>query len=271
MMKKTWKHMFALALTVVLTAGSTLCASAEEYSSGDDWNVTYTGSKVESNFSSDSIAEAMSKIESGDSTTFKVTLKNADSNSTNWYMANEVLATLENSRSASGAAYTYTLTYTNPSGADTVLFTSDRVGGEKSTGVNNGLKEATESLSGFFYLDTLDAGQTAKVTLKVTLNGETTGNRYQDTMARIQMKFGVEKVKKVAARNSLTTTETTNTTTVTTLTPGSQATTLKPIQTGDHSAILLWSLLAMGSGILILIIAIWRFRKERSERGQMQS
>jgi hypothetical protein len=270
-MKKTWNKMFALALTVILTAGSTLCVNAQEQEGGDSWNVTYTGSKVESNFSSENIAESMSNMQGGDTVTFNVAMKNADSNSTNWYMANEVLATLENSKSANSAAYTYTLTYTNPSGKDTVLFTSDRVGGEKSTGVNNGLKEATESLSGFFYLDTLSAGQSADVTLKVTLNGETVGNAYQDTMAKIQMKFGVEKVKKVTARNSLTTTETNNTTTVTTLTPGSQATTLKPIQTGDHSAILLWSLLAMGSGILILFIAIWRFKKERSERGQMQS
>jgi hypothetical protein len=271
MMKKAWKHMFALALTVVLTAGSTLCASAEEYSGGDNWSVTYTGSNVESNFSSDSIAESMNKMQCGDVVTFKVAIKNADTNSTNWYMANEVLATLEDSKSANSAAYTYTLTYIDPSGKETVLFTSDRVGGEKSTGVNNGLKEATESLSGFFYLDTLEAGQSAKITLVVKLNGETLTNDYQDTMARIQMKFGVEKVKKVAARNSLTTTETTNTTTVTTLTPGSQATTLKPIQTGDHSAILLWSVLALGSGLLILFLAIWRFRKERRERGQMQS
>jgi hypothetical protein len=87
------------------------------------------------------------------------------------------------------------------------------------------------------------------------------------------MNFAVDKVQKVAARTSNTTSEstTTNTVNTVTLTPGTQAQPLKPIQTGDHSQILLWSLLALASGLLILFVAIWRFKKERQERGQMQA
>ena len=55
-----------------------------------------------------------------------------------------------------------------------------------------GLKEATANLEDYFYIDTLDINQTGTVRLTVSLDGETQGNDYQDTFAKLQMRFAVE-------------------------------------------------------------------------------
>ncbi len=85
------------------------------------------------------------------------------------------------------------MTYYDPSGAEVVLYDSETVGGEGTSYVGKGLEQATDSLDDFFYLDRLDAGKAGSVHLKVILDGETQGNGYQDTLARLQMNFAVEK------------------------------------------------------------------------------
>lgn len=59
---------------------------------------------------------------------------------------------------ANGGAYAYRLAYTNSLGEETVLYSSENVGGEKNTEAGEGLREATDSLDEFFYLDRLEAG-----------------------------------------------------------------------------------------------------------------
>ena len=56
------------------------------------------------------------------------------------------------------------------------------------------LHDATDALSDddFLYLDTLSKGDSATVTLHVALDGETEGNAYFDTLARIKLAFAVE-------------------------------------------------------------------------------
>lgn len=57
-----------------------------------------------------------------------------------------------------------------------------------------GLHEATKELGrSFFLVDTLSQGQTGRVELTVTLEGETQGNDYQDTLADLTMEFAVER------------------------------------------------------------------------------
>ena len=68
----------------------------------------------------------------------------------------------------------------------------ERHGGEHKAGQREGLREATSNLEDYFYLDTLSTNQSAKITLKVALDGETQGNDYQDTLANLMMKFAVE-------------------------------------------------------------------------------
>ena len=86
------------------------------------------------------------------------------------------------------------MTYRNGAGEEATLYSSENVGGDGKGGLpEQGLHEATDSLEDFFYLDTLDAGGEGLITLKVCLDGETQGNAYQDTMAKLQMNFAVEK------------------------------------------------------------------------------
>lgn len=68
-------------------------------------------------------------------------------------------------------------------------------GKEVSLSNNNvGLHEATKELERqFFLVDTLSKGQTGKVELTVTLEGETQGNDYQNTLADLTMEFAVER------------------------------------------------------------------------------
>ena len=59
---------------------------------------------------------------------------NEDKEKTDWYMTNEVLKSLEDSVSvAEGGAYTYILTYKDAAGTETVLYSSEVVGGEEDT------------------------------------------------------------------------------------------------------------------------------------------
>ena len=96
-------------------------------------------------------------------------------------------------------------------------------------------------MENYFYLDRLESGQSGSVSLYVQLEGETQGNDYQDTLARLQMNFAVEKVetKKV----------------------------IENVKTGDTSQIMLFSGLALVSGLVLLIFAMMSMKKYRNEKG----
>ena len=100
----------------------------------------------------------------------------------------DLVKTLEENSDASGSAYEYRLTYTNPSGQVSTLYDSEVVGGDEG----NGLADATNALEDYIGLGQLSKGQTAKVELRVALDGETEGNAYFDTLARLKLKFAVE-------------------------------------------------------------------------------
>ena len=44
----------------------------------------------------------------------------------------------------------------------------------------------------YFYLDNLSRGQGGQIVLKIALDGETQGNRYQDRVADLRMNFAVQ-------------------------------------------------------------------------------
>lgn len=189
-MKRTICGIFGAGL---LFAALATPAAAESYTGGSDWNVQFTGQQMVSNFKSSDMDEAIYALQPGDSVLFTLALKNTGSYTTDWYMTNKVLSSLEDSQSvANGGAYTYVLTYTNPLGVQQVLYSSDSVGGEKSTAAGEGLHEATDSLKDYFFLDQLAGGESGKIALQVALEGETQGNAYQDTLAALQMNFAVE-------------------------------------------------------------------------------
>lgn len=188
------KKLLSLLLTAALACALALPAAAEHYTGADDWVVAFNGKGMESNFKSSVFDDAMTALQPGDSVTLNVQLKNTTADDvTDWYMTNEVLRSLEESQQvARSGGYTYELTYTGPGGEKATLFSSEAIGGEKDQQAGLGLHEATDSLEDFFYLDQLLPGQSASVSLEVSLDGETQGNAYQDTLAQLQMNFATE-------------------------------------------------------------------------------
>ena len=174
----------ALAFAVLPVA-----AMAESIPHPGNWRVTYTSDgKMTDNYSASAYVDAVSGLQPGDDITFAITLSHENDSKADWYIANDVVKTLEENSEASGSAYEYRLTYTNPSGQVSTLYDSEVVGGDEG----NGLADATNALEDYIGLGQLTKGQTAKVELRVALDGETEGNAYFDTLARLKLKFAVE-------------------------------------------------------------------------------
>ena len=186
------KRLYSLALGALLMAAAPLMAYAETVHGGP-WEVAFTEeAKMESTFTSAKMAHVVSGMQPGDETVAVLELTNKNSSATEWYMANEILSSLEDSaEGAGGGAYTYRLAYTAPDGAQTVLFSSDTVGGSGNE-AGEGLHSVSGALADYIYLGTLAKGQKGTVELTVALDGETQGNSYQDTLADLTMNFAVE-------------------------------------------------------------------------------
>ena len=189
MRRKIWK----LLLAVCLLASMTMTAYAETSYGNSDWSVVFSSDKkMVSNFKTSDLNDAIYGIQPGDNVIITLTLKNENDTATDWYMTNEVLYSLEDrsaNKETGGGVYTYKLTYTGPDGTVTTLFDSDTVGGENTSGAGEGLHQATNALSDYFFLDTLKKGQSGQVTLEVALDGDTQGNDYQNTCSNIYAEF----------------------------------------------------------------------------------
>ncbi|MBE6994739.1 MAG: hypothetical protein E7423_08885 [Ruminococcaceae bacterium] len=245
------KRVLTLTLALVLAFGLAVPASAEHFTGGDNWRVRFTeGQEMESTFRSQELTEAVSGLQPGDDIVFSLTLQNDNENSTDWYMSNKVLYSLED-RSANaataGGAYTYELIYTDKNGEERVLYSSDTVGGETITAAGEGLHEATDALQDFFYLESLAQGDKAGITLTVALEGETQGNDYQDTLADLAMNFAVELTPGVGNE----------------YVPGTPHVIVK---TGDQNDLFWYYIAMIVSGIVFLALAIDSIRRRRKAR-----
>ena len=178
-------------------------------------------------------------------------------------MTNEVLQSLEDTQSvAEGGAYGYELIYVDPDGEETVLYSSDTVGGEDTTG-GEGLHQATGALEDYFYLGRLESGENGRVLLTVELEGETQGNDYQDTLARLQMNFAVEEVE------PNTVVEQGEDNVINRVVK--KVVTTAP-KTGDPTQMLGLCAAALVSGIVLLILAVVSMKKRRDDRkGDLRS
>ncbi len=249
----------AVVMTIVLLV-SPVAVHAEDYKGEDGWNVTFDGKKMDSSFNSADIDEQIyEKLQPGDSIELNVDLKNADSRASDWYMSNAVLKSLEDSQSvAEGGAYTYLLKYIDAAGTETVLYDSMNVGGEGTTG-GEGLHQAANSLDEYLYLDRVAPGESGKVVLKVSLDGETQGNAYQNTLAVLQMNFAVEPVESTTVTKTEEKPENP--------TPSSQA--VKSPYTGEDRPIMIFSVVALVSGLVCVVLVIFRIvvwkRKDEKE------
>lgn len=187
----------ALAIAVASILAMALIAVpafGEVITSDQAWTVTFTNNaKMESNFNPNDISQMVNDIQPGDTAKIAITLKNDNSDTTNWYMTNKILSSLEESaKSATGGAYEYELSYTSPDKTTTTFFSSDTVGGDNSAGDNVGLHEVADITGDYFLLGSIGNGQSGLVELEVSLDGETQGNSYQDTLADLSMDFAVE-------------------------------------------------------------------------------
>ena len=237
------KKVLATALTFVLLLAFSVVAFAE--TSTAEWNVTFTEeNKLESNYNTAAGTGKVYDMQPGDTVELKLNVENDNSEPANWYLSNTVLRSLEESKqSATGGAYEYELVYTNPSGADTVLYSSDAVGGELAGSDRVGLENATEGLEDYVYLDTLDAGAKAVVRLRVSLDGETQGNSYQNTLAQLQLNFAVDPI---VTREEV-----------------ERRTDSKVVRTGDLNESLPFLIVAGVSGLLLLVLALMGMRERR--------
>ena len=238
-----------LAITLALVPAST--ALAESLTGSNNWQVTFNDkAKMVDNYSEKEWADDMYQLQPGDDVTFTVTLKHEHETKADWYMSNEVIKSLEDARTSyatdandpKDSAYEYLLTYKGANGKERTLYDSKKVGGDETQGLN----EATEALEDFFYLDTLSSGQTAKVNLKVSLDGETEGNDYFDTLAQLKMKFAVE-LQPDSPNN-----------------PDNPRRTI--VKTGDETNLLPFYLAMVASGTLLAVLAVQGIRERKSER-----
>ena len=239
------RMMTAAAVLFAAFASLPATARAETFSGGDDWRVVFDGENLESTFTNAQIDDTIYQMQPGDTADIHLELRNDYAGDTWWYMTNEVLRTLEDSQDAAeGGAYSYTLTYYGPDGAADVLYSSENVGGDTVNESGEGLHQATDSLEDYFYLDTLSEGESGEIALQVHLEGETQGNAYQDTLARLQMNFAVELADSDTPPDGST--------------PGSRA-----ARTGDTSEVMTWALITLALGLFLLCFAVYRILSGR--------
>lgn len=272
------KKIFGLALAVSLAVSMPLAAQAETMQGDPDWAVTFMeGNKMESNFGVSDLDDMIYGMQPGDNVIIEMALKNENSATTDWYMTNKVLRSLEETtenEGASGGAYTYRLLYVDKDGQENSLFDSDTVGGEGESGAGEGLHQATDATKEYMYLDTLAKGQGGHITLEVALDGETQGNDYQDTLADLQMNFAVE-LSSERQQNTPTPRPTTPPrggtpapVRPTTETLHDLGTPTAMVQTGDDTKMDGYILAACISGGVLLILSIYGQAVRRKKRGE---
>ena len=222
------KKILCLAMTVIMAAGVHTTAFAKDYQGADGWQVNFTGGKMESNFKSSDVTDELANIQPGDSIELKVQLKNSDSGD-----------------------YEYKLTYVGSDNAEKVLYDSTTVGGEGASKAGEGLKQIDNSTQKYFYLGRLASNNTGTVHLTVGVEGETQGNGYQLTLAKLRMNFAVEKVSagKTITKNKI-------------------VKTTKTVKTGDTARVLLFCALALISGLILLAYGIYTLNKNTKRRRQ---
>lgn len=245
------QNTFLGLLSGLIFFGAAMPVQAETFYGDENWNVAFTSENgMVSSFSTADINDVVSGMQPGDNVIITLDLKNENPASTDWYMQNEVLYSLEDrsaNKETGGGAYTYRLYYTDKDGTVQVLFDSDTVGGEDSVSVSEtieGLHGATNALKDYFYLDTMQNGQDGKITLEVALDGETQGNHYQDTLADLQMNFAVELLSEDVPESSRT----------------------DIVKTSDESKLPLLAAVSIISGLLLLIYCIYCFMEHRKRK-----
>ncbi len=243
------KRIAFLLLALLFVISPAARAAADHYEGREGWSVEYTPEfELVSNFRTADYNDPVLGLQPGDDITFTVHLANNSGEAADWYMTNEVLHSLEDrTASAAGGAYTYVLRFEDSDGENRLLYSSDTVGGDFVGQAGEGLHEATDALKDYFFLSQILPGQTAIVTLNVSLDGETQGNGYQRTLGDLQMNFAVQREVKENKPQILDSVP-------------------ELVKTGDESHIVTYFIVLAVSGLLLLVLAIIMLRWQRRER-----
>lgn len=259
---KRYRSILVLLIAVAVMLGAeTAVSSAKTYKLNG--TSEFDGSKITSSFKTGKVADTISGLQPGDSVTFRVRYKNKYDGPTDWYMTNDVIQTLEKANSSrkkvkgtgtpENGAYTYELIHTDKKGRDKVIFSNSKVGGEETPGDMQGLEQATNALDEWFYLQSLDKGESGKITLNIAFDGETEVNDYMDTDGSVELAFAVDKPKTVTKPSRPSGTP---------ASPGRKAV-KSGVRTGDYTRLLPYVLLML-TGI-ILLIAVFKYKGGESD------
>ncbi|MBQ3322138.1 MAG: LPXTG cell wall anchor domain-containing protein [Firmicutes bacterium] len=241
-MKKI-KLVTILLLSLMFILGTSQIIFADSKPPVDGGTYTFDGNSITKTAGDETISD----LEPGDDLTIDFTYTNNSSDTTYWYMENEIIHTLEDYGAANGG-YTYTLTNSGPDG-DTVIFDSDRVGGDEdnsssSEAASQGLKTATESTDEWFFIQELGAGESGHTKIFIALDGESQANSYKGKHGDLRVNYAVEKQapgEDIIINN-----------------PGTST------KTGDTFNPLL-ALLALTAAILAMLLAVLSYRKDRKD------
>jgi hypothetical protein len=215
----------------------------------ENWTVTYNSKGLSTNFKGDVVSSTVKDAMPGDTIKYVVSTQNSKSGSTDWYLSNSVLQSLEDKSDASDGAYSYTLSYISSDGT-TSLYDST-VGGDNS----NGLMDVNSTTNNnYFYLGRLSNGQSGQVVLEITLDGNTQANDYMNTIADLQMNFAVEEVVNSVVTLNNTVTQTVPGNIVRLQNPAANTDVLTGPKTGDTILPMILSGLGMVVGILLVVI-----------------
>ena len=246
-MKRT--KLFTLLLTLTMVLAMSQMVFADDYTAKGG-TYTYNGTDIERT-EGQAISEAVSQLEPGDTVKITLTYKNDTSDTTEWYMENTVLKTLEEEAGMDGG-YTYVLSNIGPDGKETTIFDTREgaIGGAEKKG-GTGLEQATNATEGkinsqdYFFIQELKADESGQTVLTVGLDGESLANVYETRNASIQIGYAVEKLEtgetvyKHVKRKS-------------------------NIDTGDTTDLIGPAAVFLGA-CLLLIIGIISYRKDRKE------
>ena len=102
------KKFIGVLISLSLIAAASLPAFAETITGGKDWNVYFTPEEeMVSTFKSSEMTESISGMQPGDTAVFTVDLGNKNSTTTDWYMTNKVLYSLEDRSNNKSTRYFY--------------------------------------------------------------------------------------------------------------------------------------------------------------------
>ena len=192
------KKLISLILIALLMLSLSSTSFADTIQARTDLYVEYTSGKEIKN--NTEFSDTLEKVQPRDDTTIRIAVKNTSGKTVDWYMLNKIISSLETDSSiAENGGYTYILRYKTSSGEERELYNSNKVGGggqDKYTSpAKEGLKEIEDALKDYMFLERMGPGKSGMLTLYVALDGESMPNSYQDTIAKLRMRFAVEEVE----------------------------------------------------------------------------